>query len=79
MLVKCVHVLNCFYDHHCHNAISVSFTEILMSYGSSVRSWILEPRTPTDSTGTPEHKKNHLDEVELDLALQLIKIKICVI
>ena len=43
---------------------SVSFTEILTSYGSSVRSWTLEPRTPTDPTGTPEHRKNHLDEVQ---------------
>ena len=43
---------------------SVSFTEILMSYGSSVRSWTPEPRTPTDPTGTPEHRKNHLDEVQ---------------
>ena len=43
---------------------SVSFTEILMSHGSSVRSWTLEPRTTTDPTGTPEHKKNHLDEVQ---------------
>ena len=43
---------------------SVSFTEISMSYGSSVRSWTLEPGTPTDPTGTPEHKKNHLDEVQ---------------
>ena len=42
---------------------SVSFTEISMSYGSSVRSWAPEPRTPTDPTGTPEHRKNHLDEV----------------
>ena len=43
---------------------SVSFTEILMSYGSSIRSWTLEPGIPTDSTGTPEHRKNHLDEVQ---------------
>ena len=43
---------------------SVSFTGILMSYGSSVRSWTQEPRTPTDPTGTPEHRKNHLDEVQ---------------
>ena len=43
---------------------SVSFTEILMSYGSSVRSWTLKPRTPTDPTGTPEHRKNHADEVQ---------------
>ena len=34
---------------------SVSFTEILMSYGSSIRSWTPEPGTPTDPTGTPEH------------------------
>ena len=35
-----------------------------MSYGSSVRSWTPELKTPTDSTGTPEHRKNHLDEVQ---------------
>ena len=43
---------------------SVSFTEILTSYESSIRSWTLEPITPTDPTGTPEHRKNHLDEVQ---------------
>ena len=43
---------------------SVSFTEISTSYGSSIRSWTLKPRTPTDLTGTPEHNKNHLDEVQ---------------
>ena len=43
---------------------SVSFTEILMSYGSSVRSWTLETGTPTDPTGSPEHRKNYLDEVQ---------------
>ena len=43
---------------------SVSFTEVLMSYGPSVRSWTLEPGIPTDPTGTPEHRKNHLDEVQ---------------
>ena len=42
----------------------MSFTDILMSFGSSVRSWTPEPRTPTDPTGTPVHKKNHLDEVQ---------------
>ena len=46
---------------------SVSFTEILMSYGSSVRSWTPEPRTPTDPTGSPEHRKKHLDEVQARL------------
>ena len=30
----------------------------------TVRSWTPEPRTPTDPTGTPEPKKNHLDEVQ---------------
>ena len=40
------------------------FTEILTSYGSSVRSWTPETRTPTDTTGSPEHRKNHLDEVQ---------------
>ena len=43
---------------------SVSFTEILTSYGSFVRSWTLETRTPTNPSGSPEHRKNHLDEVQ---------------
>ena len=43
---------------------SVSFAEILTSYGSSVRSWTPETGTPTDPTGSPEHKENHLDEVQ---------------
>ena len=43
---------------------SVSFTEILTSYGSSVRSWTPETGTPTDPTGSPEHTKNRLDEVQ---------------
>ena len=43
---------------------SVSFTEILTRYGSSVRSWTPEPETPADPTGTPQHRKNHLDEVQ---------------
>ena len=43
---------------------SVSFTEILKSYGSSVRSWTPETGIPTDHTGSPEHRKNHLDEVQ---------------
>ena len=60
-MCTCIKIV--FYDHHGRNAISVIFTEISMSYGSSVRSWTLEPKTPTDPTGTPEHKKNHLDEV----------------
>ena len=42
---------------------SVSFTEILKSYGPSVRSWTWETGTPTDPTGSPEHRKNDLDEV----------------
>ena len=43
---------------------SVSFTDILKSYGSSVRSWTLETGTPTDPTGSPEPRKNYLDEVQ---------------
>ena len=35
-----------------------------MSYGPSVRSWTPETGTPTDPTGSPEHRKNHLDEVQ---------------
>ena len=38
----------------------------MTSYGSFVRSWTLEPGTPTDPTGTPEHKKNHLDKVQAE-------------
>ena len=36
---------------------SVSFTEILKSYGLSIRSWTPETGTPTDPTGTPQHRK----------------------
>ena len=39
------------------------FFRILKSYGSSVRSWILETGIPTDPIGSPEHRKNDLDEV----------------
>ena len=35
---------------------SVSFSGILMSYGYSVTSWTLETGTPTDPTGSPEHR-----------------------
>ena len=40
----------------------VSFTEILTSYGSSVRCWTPKNGTPTDHTGSLGHRKNHLDE-----------------
>ena len=36
---------------------SVSFTEILTSYGSSIRSWTPENGTPTDHTGSLGHRK----------------------
>ena len=58
---------------------SVSFTEILTSYGSSVRSWTLEPGTPPDPTGTPEHRKNHLDEVQARFGTTTHQEDICVI
>ena len=58
---------------------SVSFTEILTSYGSSVRSWTPEPGTPTDPTGTPEHRKNHLDEVQARSGTATHQDNICVI
>ena len=58
---------------------SVSFTEILMSYGSSVRSWTLEAGTPTDPTESPEHRKNHLDEVRAGSATATHQGDICVI
>ena len=40
------------------------FAEILTSYGSSVRCWTLTNGTLTDHTGSLEHRKNHLDEVQ---------------
>ena len=58
---------------------SVSFTEILTSYGSSIRSWTPEPGTPTDPTGSPEHRKNHLDEVEAGSGSATHQEDICVI
>ena len=36
----------------------------MTNYGSSVRSWTPETGTPTDPTGSPEHRKNHLDQVQ---------------
>ena len=56
----------------------VSFTEILTSYGSSVRSWTPETGTPTDPTGTPEHRKNHLDEVQAGSGTVTHQEDICV-
>ena len=58
---------------------SVSFTGILTSYGSSIRSWTPEPRTPTDPTGSPEHRKNHLDEVQARSGTTTHQEDICVI
>ena len=51
---------------HVLNDISVSFTEILTSYGSSIRCWTPTNGTPTDHTGSLEHRKNHLDEVQAE-------------
>ena len=58
---------------------SVSFTENLTSYGSSVRSWTLEPRTQTDPTGSPEHRKIYLDEVQARSGSATHQEDICVI
>ena len=58
---------------------SVSFTEILMSYGSPIRSWTLETRTPANPTGSPEHRKNHLDEVQAGSGTVIHQEDICVI
>ena len=58
---------------------SVSFTEIMTSYGASVRSWTLEPGIPTDPTGSPEHRKNHLDEVQAGSGTATHQEDICVI
>ena len=53
--------------------------EILMSYGSSVRSWTPETGTPTDPTGSPEHRKNHLDEVQARSGAVTHQGDICVV
>ena len=58
---------------------SVSFTEILTSYGSSVRSWTPETGTPTGPTGSPEHKENHLDEGQVGSGIATHQEDICVI
>ena len=58
---------------------SVSFTEILTSYGSSVRSWTPETGTPTDPTESPEHRKYHLDEVQARSGTTTHQKDICVI
>ena len=58
---------------------SVSFTEILTSYGSSVRSWTPETRTSTDPTGSPEHRKNHLDDIQAGSGTATHQEDICVI
>ena len=58
---------------------TVSFAEILINYGYSVRSWTLETRTPTDPTGSPEHRKNHLNEVQAGSGTATHQGDICVI
>ena len=58
--------------------LSVS-QKILTSYGSSVRSWTPETGTPTDPTGSPEHTKNHLDEVQAGSGAVTHQGDICVI
>ena len=58
---------------------SVSFTEILKSYGSSIRSWTPETGTPTDPTGSPEHRKNYLDEVQVGSGAITYPEDICII
>ena len=50
-----------------------------MSYGSSVRSWTPKIRTPTDPTGFPEHRKNHLDEVQARSGTVTHQEDICVL
>ena len=53
--------------------------KILTSYGSSVRSWTLETGTPTNPTGSPEHRKNHLDGVQAGSGAVTHQGDICVI
>ena len=50
-----------------------------MSYGSFVRSWTPETGIPTDPTGSPEHRKNHLDEVQAGSGAVTHQRDICVI
>ena len=55
------------------------FSVSLTSYGSSIRSWTSQTRTPTDPTGSPEHRKNHLDEVQAGSGTVTHQEDICVI
>ena len=57
----------------------MSFSEISMSYYSTLRCWTPEPETPTEPTGLLVHEKILLDKVQARLAPQLIKKNIHVI
>ena len=46
---------------------------------TSVRNWTPEPRAPTVPTGTPEHRKNHFDEVQARFGTTTHQEDICVI
>ena len=70
---KCVHASNCFTTTIDTMLFSVSFTEILMSYGSSVRSWTLETRTQLTLLDLQSTGKITWMKFKPDLALQLIK------
>ena len=67
----------------------MSFSRILKSYGSSIRSWILETGIPTDPIGSPQHRKNDLDEVragsgsmtypeDVDMTFEMFTILYCI-
>ena len=58
---------------------SVSFYRNFDELWIFVRSWTLETGTPTDPTGSPEHRKNHLDEVQAGSGTATHQEDICVI
>ena len=57
----------------------MSFSEISMSYYSTLRHWKQETGIPTEPTGPPVYQQTHLDEVQAGVAPQLAKKNIYVI
>ena len=55
------------------------FSEFSKSCYSTVKSWTLEPGTPTEPTGPPVHHKNHLDEVQAGFGTTTRQEEYCVV
>ena len=61
------------------NVFTTTIDTMLFSVSFTVRSWTPKTRTPTDPTGSPEHRKNHLDEVQAGSGTATHQEDICVI